>query len=190
MKIKITIVKIGYTSHLANFEKIKKWKSDIFDIIQIQNVEYLPDSEMYDEYLDQQFTRESLQKLFSCPKDADFAVAIIPYRFTDNFYLHRIGNNCIGISLYGISEILETENILLENFIIKQLYQICALSNIVNTTNDEAYSIVHRDTRGCLFDMNGNKTDILYNTERPIICDSCREIFKRKPIPQEFFFNS
>ena len=186
MKKNLTIVKIGYVDHLVNFNKVKKWKSNIFDIVDIQTVEYLPNSESDDGYLDQKFTRESLQSIISCPKNSDFAVAITSYRFTDNFYLHRIKKNCAAISLYGIKEILESENISTENFIIKQFYEICALSIIVNgITNDmEVYNVVHGDTRGCLFDMNGDRKHIIYNTEKPIICNSCREKFNKKQISQ------
>lgn len=185
MKKKITLVKVGHVDHLVNLKKIKEWKSDVFEIIEIQSIEHLPDSEMNDGYFDQKFTRESLRKVISCPNNSDFAVAITSYRYIDNFYMHRLEEKCIGISLYGITEILEIENISIENFVIKQLYAICALSLITDiSNNDEAYKIVHRDTRGCLFDMNGDRTDILYNTEKPIICDSCKERFRKKQIPQ------
>jgi len=185
MKKKITIVKVGHVDHLANCKKIKSWKSDIFEIVEIQSVEHLPDSEMHDGYLDQKFTRESLRNVISCPVHSDFTGAITSCRFIDNFYMHRLGNNCVGISLYGITEILEIENISIENFIIKLFYEICALSLITDiSNNDEVYNIVHRDTRGCLFDMNGDRTHILYNTEKPIICNSCKEKFNKKQIPQ------
>jgi hypothetical protein len=183
MKTKITIIKVGYIDHILNLEKIENWKSKLFEIVDIQNIEYLPNSDIHDAYLDQKFTKESLSKIISsCPEGSDFAVAITSYRFLDNFYMHRLNENRVGVSLYGITEILEMENIPIENFVIKQLYEICALNLITN--NNEVYNIVHRDTRGCLFDMNGDRTNILYNTEKPIICESCKEKFKKKQIAQ------
>lgn len=185
-KIKITLIKIGRIDHLVNFKKISKWQSKLFTIEEIQCVEYLPNSDISDGYLDQKFTRESLGELITCPNNSNITVAITLCRFVDNFYMHRIGSNQIGISLYGINEILNSRNISIENFIIKQLYEIVSLSLIVDLAeNDEVYNIVHRDTRGCLFDMNGDRTNILYNTEKPIICDSCKEIFRRKQINQK-----
>jgi len=185
MKIKITLVKIGYIDRFVDLKKIMKWRSGIFDIIEIQAVDYLPDSEMYDTYLDQKFTRDDLREIFSCPAGSNFAVAITSYRFIDNFYMHRIAQDRVGISLYGIPEILGIENISIENFIIKCLYEICAISLIADISNDaEVYGLIHRDTRGCLFDMNGDRTDILYNTEKPIICSSCTEKFNRNQTRQ------
>ena len=185
MKTKITIVKVGYIDHILNSEKIRRWKSKLFEIVDIQTIEYLSDSEINDGYLDQKFSKESLSKVFSHSKNSDFTVAITSCRFDDNFYVHQINENRVGISLYGITEILKTENISIENFIIKQLYAVCALSLIANISDDnEVYDIVHLDTRGCLFDMNGNREDILYNTEKPIICESCKDKFKKKQIAQ------
>ena len=184
-KIKITLNKIGRIDHLVDIQKISKWQSKLFKIESVQCIDHLPNSDISDGYLDQKFKRETLGKITVCPNGSDIAVAITAYRFTDNFYMHRIGSGKIGISLYGINEILHSENISTENFIIKHLYEICALSLIVGIDSDEVYDVVHRDTRGCLFDLNGDKLDILYNTEKPIICDSCKDIFRRKQINQK-----
>lgn len=186
MKSKITIIKLGHIDHFVNIQKIKKWKSNLFEVINIQCVEHLPDSEIIDGFLDQKFTKEKLSEIISCPKGSDFAIAIMPYRFIDNFYMHRIRNNCVVISLCGISDILEKDNISTENFIIKQIYEICAIKNLVNDiASDDVYQFVHLDTRGCIFDMNGQRSDILYNTEKPIICESCKNTFKKKQINAE-----
>lgn len=183
MKIKITLIRLGHIRHLVNLENIKKWKSNIFEIEEIQCLEYLPESNIEDGYLDQKYTKGELDKKISCPSTSDIAIAIMPYRFIDNFYMHRINEKCVVISLFGIPEILELDNISIENFILKQIYEICAIRNLVNDiSSDDVYRIVHRDTRGCLFDMNGNREDILFNTEKPIICESCIDKFKKKQI--------
>lgn len=183
MKYKITLIKLGYAECLVDLQKVKKWTSKIFKITEIQCLDHLPESDIEDGYLDTKYTKEKLQSLISCPKDSDLAVAIMPYKFLDNFYMHRIGADCVVISLYGIPEILGCKNISVENFIIKQLYEICAIKCLIkDISSDDVYNFVHRDTRGCIFDMNGERTDILYNTETPIICDSCKDAFKRKQI--------
>jgi hypothetical protein len=185
-KIRITLVKIGHIDHLINFKKIKNWKSKLFEIVEIQCIENLPDSDIDDGYLDQKFAKESLGKFIDCPIDSNLVIAITSCRFIDNFYTHRIGYQKIGISLYGVKEILNNANIPIDNFIINQLYYICTLYSIVDITkNDEINEIVHRDMRGCLFDFCGDRTDILYNTEKPIICDDCKGKIKRKQIAQD-----
>ena len=183
MKYKITLINLGYAERLVDLQKVKKWASKLFEIIEIRCVDQLPESEINDGYLDHKYTIDQLHTLISCPNDSDFAVAIMPYKLIDNFYMHRIGENCVVISLYGISEILGLKQISIENFIVRQLYGICAVKYLVNDSlNENVYELFHRDTRGCIFDMNGERTDILYNTETPIICDSCKNTFKYKQI--------
>ena len=186
MKNKIALIKLGYVGCVLNIEFIKKWQSDLFEINQIDCIEHLPDASFEDGYLDQKYKKEDLVDLINCPNHSDFAVAIMPYRFVDNFYMHRIKDKCVVISLYGISEILSIDNISMENFIIKQLYEICSLRYLVSDiSSDDVYSFVHRDTRGCIFDMNGERSDIIFNTEKPKICDECRGVFKKKQINTE-----
>lgn len=186
MKYKVALIRLGHTQHLVDFQFIKKWKSKLFSITTVQCIEHLPDSDIADGYLDVKYSREKLQSLVSCPQDCDYAVAIMPYRFTDNFYMHRINANCVVISLYGIPEILKVNNIAAEHFIIKQLYEICAIKYLMSDiSSDDVYNFVHLDTRGCLFDMNGERGDILYNTEQPIICEECKGKFKSRQVELE-----
>ena len=186
MKYKVALIRLGHTQHLVDFQLIKKWKSKLFTITTIQCREHLPDSDIADGYLDVKYSREELRSLVSCPYDCDYAVAIMPYRFTDNFYMHRINPECAVISLYGIPDILKADNIAIEHFIIKQLYEICAIKHLMsNIYEDDVYKFMHLDTRGCLFDMNGERADILYNTEHPIICEECKGKFKSRQIELE-----
>lgn len=186
MKYKVALIRLGHTQHLVDFQFIKKWKSKLFSITTIQCIEHLPDGDIADGYLDVKYSREKLQSLVSCPQDCDYAVAIMPYRFTDNFYMHRINANCVVISLYGIPDILKADNISIEHFIIKQLYEICAIKHLMSDiSSDDVYNFVHLDTRGCLFDMNGERSDILYNTEQPIICEECKGKFKSRQVELE-----
>ena len=46
----------------------------------------------------------------------------------------------------------------------------------------EGQKFTHDETRGCLFDMNGIKTDIVASCHRPIICDECEENLKRDKV--------
>lgn len=187
MKLKIALIKIGQVEYFANYNKITKWKSKLFEIGTIQCVADAPDSDVFDGYLDKKYTRECLKTVISCPKGYDFAIAIMPYRFEDNFYLHRLSENCVVLSLYGISDILRYDDISMENFILKQIYEICALNYLVDDlSTDEVYNYVHLDTKGCLFDMNGDRSDILRNTEKPIICPSCKSKFGKKQIDVRF----
>lgn len=186
MKYKVALIRLGHSQHLVDFQFIQKWKSKLFSVSGLYCVEHMPDSDIVDGYLDVKYSREQLKTLVSCPEYYDYAVAIMPYRFTDNFYMHRVSDKCVVISLYGIADILKAYAISLEHFIIKQLYEICAIRHLMkDLSSDDVYNFVHLDTRGCLFDMNGERTDILYNTEQPILCEECRGKFKGRQVEQE-----
>ena len=181
MKHNATLIRLGHVHHLVNFNILRKWKSELFSITGIESIENLPNSDIDDGFLDIKYRKQDLEKIISCPKNSDYAIAIMPYRFNDNFYMHRISNKCVVISLYGITDILKPENISIEHFIIRQLYEICAIKYMINDLlSDDVYQFIHSDTRGCLFDLNGDKSDILYNTEQPIICEECKGKFKHK----------
>ena len=149
-------------------------------------MEHLPNGNIQDSYLDIKYRPEDLSKFITCPDQCDFAVGIMSYRFIDNFYMHRISENSAVISLYGIADILKTDNISIEHFVIKQIYELCAIKHFFkDLSTDDVYKIVHLDTRGCLFDMNGERSDIVYNTEQPIICDECKGKIRKKQVQQE-----
>lgn len=186
IKKKISLILLGHANNLFNANKIKKWKSKLFEVTNIQTIEHLPECEVDDDFLDQKFEKSQLSKLITCPSESDLAIGIMAYRFVDNFYMHRIGSNCVVVSLHGISDLLSRESISMDNFILKQIYEASALKCLFkNISTDEVYSLVHGDTRGCLFDLNGDKQDIIYNSERPIICTSCKAEFKKRQIEED-----
>jgi hypothetical protein len=184
-RIKISLILLGHSDNLFSVNKVKNWKSDLFEINCIQRIKTLPDSEINDSFLDQKYCREQIEGIVDCPEQSDIAFGIMGYRFIDNFYLHRIKDKCVVLSLYGINEILTRNLISIENFIIKNIYEIIAIKWMFgNISTDEVYSIAHRDTRGCLFDFNGDRQDIIYNTEKPRLCDACKSSFNKKQIDE------
>lgn len=183
MKYKVALIVLGHAQLLADLDYVKNWKSEIFSITACQERSYLRETDIDDGYYDVKYSRTDMVELVSCPEGCDLALGIMPYRFIDNFYLHGINDDCAVLSLYGIQEILQRDNISIEHFIIKQLYEICAIKHLINDiSSEEVDDLVHRDTRGCLFDMNGERSDIIYNTEHPIICEECKGKFRSKQI--------
>ena len=75
-----------------------------------------------------------------------------------------------------MKDILEKENIPFTNLILKSIYEISLAYKANHNSipnNYEIYNFVHNDTRNCLFDMDGNKTDIIYSCIKPTICEQC-----------------
>lgn len=186
--IKIKLIIIGHSDRVVNFDLIKKYKSKFFNFSDIERINNLPNPEKDDGYLDIVYTKAEIQTVMNDIEFDGLCIAIMNYGFDDNFYMHRVGNNKVCISIFELENILSEKKISIENFIIKNVYEIFIFYKIVKnlTDNKEVYQFIHTDTRGCLFDLNGDKRDIVYNTEKPIICDECKGKISKKSIPKNF----
>lgn len=186
--INIKLIIIGHSDRVVNFDLIKKYKSKFFKILDIERINNLPNPEKDDGYLDIVYTKAEIKKVMNDIQFDGLCIAIMNYGFDNNFYMHRVGNNKVCISIFELENILNEKKISIENFIIKNIYEIFIFYKIVKnlTDNDEVYEFIHNDTRGCLFDLNGDKRDIIYNTEKPIICDECKGKISKKSIPTNF----
>jgi hypothetical protein len=188
--INIKLIIIGHSDRVVNFDEIKKHKSKFFKFSDIEHINNLSNSQKDNGYLDVVYSKKEIQSMINDIEFDGLCIAIMNYRFNDNFYMHRIDTNKVCISVCGLENILSEKKISIENFIIKNTYEVLIFYIILkNLINDGVYTFVHSDTRGCLFDLNGDKRDIIYNTEKPIICDECKGKISKKSIPKNFLEN-
>lgn len=186
--VNIKLVIIGHSDKIVKFDAIKQHKSNFFRYSDIVRINNLPDPQKDDGYLDVVYSEQELALIMDDIEFDGLCFAIMNYSYDDGFYLHRVGHNKACLSIYGLEGILSSKKISIENFIIKNIYEVFIFYNIFkNITEDEKiYKVIHNDTRGCLFDMNGDKSNIIYNTEKPIICDECKGKISRYPISKNF----
>ena len=80
------------------------------------------------------------------------------------------------------------DNIPLENVVFRLLYEYTLVyrqhGNRIPPSTEKT-NFTHDETRGCLFDMNGIKTDIIYSCHKPIICPNCVERIKHDKVSNE-----
>jgi hypothetical protein len=181
----IKLIIIGHSDKAVDFNVILKHKSKFFKYLEIEHINNIPKPIKDDGYLDIVYSSTEISTLLKDIKFDGLCFSVMNYRFDDNFYLHRVGNNKVCLSIFDIENILSKKEISIENFIIKNTYEMFLFYIIFNNLiSDEVYSFVHDDTRGCLFDLNGDKKDIIYNTEQPIICPECKGKIHHKTIPK------
>jgi len=172
---------------MLDLRRLKRFSSRFFQITEIERIDALPEPQKDDGFLDIVYSREEITSLINSVNGTDLVVGVINYRFDDNFYLHRTGIKKACISIANIDRLLTSHSISIENFILKNIYELTVFVNVFGKLDTEdVYSFVHQDTRGCLFDLNGDKLDVLHNTERPIICNSCKALINSKSVPDNF----
>jgi len=185
MKIRIKIGVIGYLPFEFNRKLIKEWKSEIFEIVDdIEDFHFKNDADS----LDWSFSDNLLSQELPAKYDGDFFIGITYVPIEDNFYCRRLENNRVIISYFQIHNFLRAENIPVENFLLRTLYASCLVflrneQTIPKTIEWIGYT--HDDTRGCLFDMNGIKSDVIYSLDPPIICDDCINRIRQNKVPDK-----
>jgi len=184
-KTRITVTTIGHMPAEFNREKIKEWESSIFEITDgIESYSLSRDSDGPG----WAFTDESLETILPNKFNGEFLIAIVNVPIELNWYSRRLSANRVVFTFHEIKEILRYSNIPLENIIYRLLYAYTLLykrsGNRIPKT-DEHTNFTHDETRGCLFDMNGIKTDVIYSCHNPIICSDCVERLRREKISDE-----
>lgn len=183
------IVKLGQLKREINFKNILQWNSKIFKVNSIREIYNIPN---FQNPIGWQYLQDDIVRTAIKHNGDTITVAITEYELEDNFYMRRVAKRLTVISLYEIGDILQNYNIPIENFIIKNIYEMAVLTHLypnLPNTRDEIPNIIHDETRGCLFDMNGKKIDIIHSTGKLIICPQCAALLQQKDLPQNFVYN-
>jgi hypothetical protein len=183
-KIKIKLVSIGHLPIEFQSKKILRWNSSIFEVVgDIDNYSLRCDSDRPDWVFSDQLIEQQLPSI----------IALVNVPIENNWYARRLGNNRVVFTFHEIKDILEFNNIPLENVIYRILYAYTLLykrsgDKIPNFGEVPGYT--HDETRGCLFDMNGIKTDILASCHKPIICDECQERLRQEKVSNDLIIRT
>lgn len=174
-KVKIKLAFLGHIPHSIDTNKIKKWKSDLFEISgQISSYNIVGDSDgQHWEYSDAVISRQLPDR-----DGADVLIAVTNVPLQYNYYVRGFTDNKACMTYQTMAEILRFDNIPLENLIMKILYFISfAYKYYGNQTpqSTDRIDIIHDEAKGCIFDFNGYKTDVIYSLNKPCICPSCVE---------------
>jgi hypothetical protein len=176
----ITLVRYGHIRHRFDFRLVENWKSKFFRFAPTRTQAYAPDGDLHwNKLSDDKF------KQIGRMDGTGITIIITEANLEGDYYIRHVGDNIFVFSLYGVADILEHENIRLEHFVLKNIYEVflLLLCNDCPPARDGIPSIIHDETRSCLFDMNGNKNDVVVSSENPIICGICKTSLGMKPLP-------
>jgi len=180
-KVKIKIIFLGYIPHLIDIEKVKKWKSDLFEVIQpVNSVAIVGDSDgACWEFLD-----KNIEEQLPLRSEPDILLAVTNVPLQDNYYVRSFSDNRVCMTYNNMTEILKSENIPLENLLLLVLYLVALGYRHYGNKIPLMFELTqlgHDETRGCVFDMNGIKSDVIYSLNEPQLCHSCVERLTTKP---------
>lgn len=184
-KIKITVATIGHMPAEFNKQKIKEWSSSVFEVVdEIEN--YALNCESDDHGW--AFSDAALEEVLPTKFNGDFLVSIVNVPIEANWYSRRLASNRVVFSFHEIKDILIFSNTPLVNVIYRLFYAYTLLykrSGNRIPANTEHTNFTHDETRGCLFDMNGIKTDVVYSCHKPIICSNCVERLRQEKVSND-----
>lgn len=177
-QVNITIVILGYADSLFDLDFLKKYKSSFFKINNICTKRILTIPDISNGRLNIEYSPKDIEKLLS-DVAGDLVIGIIDSPLTQGFFSCSAGRNKYCLSIRKPRFILEKSDIRIENFILKYIYKYILFSKSTHLRS-------HRDTRRCLFDLNGDLQDIVFNTERVTICNECKTKLEKKNLPQGY----
>jgi hypothetical protein len=184
--IDVEIVKLGHIDNKVDLSEVKKHRSRLYRVSSITCRPNLPEPEHDRLTIVEALTDDQIASIMGAEGSA-IRIGIIDYYLEGNYYVRILGDKTVVVSIKVVKDVLPFYGVSIETFIIKSIYEIITIFHEVNNGDpSNAYSIPHTETRGCLFDMNGEVTDVIYNTETPIICSECRARLERKELPQGY----
>ncbi len=172
-KIKIRLVTVGYLPFKLNFNKILKWKSDIFQVTyQKDEYRFVSKSNTHNWGYSDDILEKELPASF--PEDIQIGITYVPLE--DDFYSRRLSKNRVIFSLHNTAQLLISNNFELEKFLILDIYYY-AIYYLINQNRipeqAEKTDFAHHDTRKCIGDMHGQLDDIIFTLDKPSLCSEC-----------------
>ena len=191
-KVKIHIIKLGGIKHNLDFEKIQKWRTSFFEIPSyIETIEALPNSILNTgEDGDPYYTDDQIRSIIGNTSQHQMVFALINQPTESNFYARIITKNCLLFSLYETAEIVLKNDFKIEHYIIQNLYLTASFYyRYINKSPTDLTDFIHQDIRGCLFDFNVHKEDLIFSLGNHTVCNTCKGKFDNSIVPLNFVDN-
>lgn len=181
--IKISLVSLGNLKYPLNVSELEAWQSDVLSIQHGASVGHLPDSDGGS----WEYTDDQLLKVLAADDTSDFTVGLINVPLEDNYYMRRLTDKVAVLSLNEMAEIIHYSEFTLEQYVLRNLYELAVLFAANGKLIPSDYATwAHDKVRGCLFDMNSSKSDIVFSLHRPKLCSACKTRVSSKQVPADF----
>lgn len=152
-----------------------------FEITEVDKHNIASDSDgLHWEFLDR-----NVEQNLPARGNSDVLIAFTNVAIQDNYFARRFSDNRVCVSYNGMTEILNYNDIPLENLLLRVLYSVSFVYKRYGKRlpeMSEHTNFTHDETRGCIFDMDGIKSDVIYSTYKPQLCSSCIHNLTNNPV--------
>lgn len=173
-KLRLQIVKLGTLNTWLDLSKLMKWRSRLFEVLPEVNQHRLPtraEGPVWN-FSDNQISRAVPRRIVG-----NVLLVLTDAPLEGNYYMRRLSGNRVCISFFQVRDILARDNVPVENYVLRSIYEVLIYYTIAMNHGGElqksAESYTHDETKGCLFDMTGNKADLTVSCRAPNLCDTC-----------------
>ncbi|MEA5016952.1 MAG: hypothetical protein VB099_20585 [Candidatus Limiplasma sp.] len=182
LPVKITLVLLGTQLHMSSINKLRSYKSKIFKIINVRTIADLPNTVS----LDWSYPKAQIASLIEPDVNSDITMALLENQIEGNYFMRRLGERVGVITFFQAADIMSDVNIDLLNYLLKNIYEAVSLYVQGNNSLYPEIECCHDETRRCIFDMTGNKYDVVYACEQMCLCADCEARLRKKALPANF----
>ncbi|NOQ26796.1 MAG: hypothetical protein GQ564_15660 [Bacteroidales bacterium] len=180
--VKIDIILVGYIKNLIDKSYLKNWKSEIFEIENIREVDLSSGAGFSEPVCSFQKIQNEVQT------NNNLTIAISNYYFPGNLISNPLSENLISLSIYDFDKTLKDEKLKIEKFIFRFIYAFAIIyetnnSQLPNNTN---LIDIDKSIEGCIFDYCRRHHDSLKFHIKPIISNYSKSILGNKNKPDNY----
>jgi len=183
-KLKVKLVRLGELPFDLNYNRIKKFKSSIFEIdeeiskLDLKDTQYSGDVGTYE--------NDELEDQIPPPEQGiDFVLAITNCMLRDDYYARRLSDKKVIFTFRNTRPWFEKAHLSLENAVLKMLYEYCiTFDRVNNRLRKMELEFLHHETRSCLFDYDDILEDVIFSFNQPKICDVCKRKLVKLDTPK------
>ena len=186
MKLKICVRLLGNSAPDLDISRILAWDSSLWEVHdgRIDSLSLNGHSDLPS----WGYSDVALAVKAPVVSGADVTLYVLNVPLEDNYYFRRLSRNVACLSFFEIADVLRSQNIPLDNAVLRAMYGLAVIYARKGQVppNSELFSLAHHETKGCIFDMAGIKTDIIFSSNRPILCEACRVAAGEDQVTKEF----
>jgi len=123
------------------------------------------------------YADRELARLVAPEPGYGLTIAVIDAPLREGYYLRRLSGNRVVVSTHEVAPLLIEKGYSLRSFVRRNVYQAVVgyIRHDGRLPSTRKVRLAHVPTRGCLYDWNDTREDILHSLDQPQLCSACIE---------------